>query len=284
MMVVMIRFITRIGIVALLTCVSAFGAMADDNYVYPPGAEPFDYGENYPPELPKFSPYDEVDVPDKTIRLAYKDFTGTSSKLDPIRALNELRTFVLDKRLDKVRENLDWAIAQGWDKGFIDLFRRAIEWGDHIWHSDGAYVWAQSKIEENLSPHDSHKRVKWSLERIAIKKEYAPAIFNYVMKEYFNPESTSYNPMLGRYRLSDIADKGFEPALQQLVERYLTGHVLKKHLGAAYYWLKRGEQFGFDLTPWRSRVEKQVSEQDRAWADKILTSGHYPRDKDFKRH
>lgn len=281
MMVVMIKLIARIGIVALLTCVSAFGAMADDNYVYPPGAEPFDYGDDFPPELLKSNPYDEVDVPDFSLTSAYNDFMGTYLDADPIEALNRLRMFVLDKRLDKVRENLDWAIAQGWDKDFTDLFRRVIEWGDHIWHSDGAYVWAQSKIEEDRSPHESHKRVKRTLEYVAIKKEYAPAIYDDTMKGNLNPESKYYSPLLGKYSLYEIADKGFEPALQQLLERHLTGHALEKDLGAAYYWLKRGEQFGFDLTPWRSRIEQQVSEQDRAWADKILTEGRYPHEPDF---
>jgi len=281
MMVVMKALITRIGIVALLVCICASGVMADDNYVYPPGAEPFDYGDDYPSELPKFSPFDEIDVPDKALKIAYNFFIGTSTRLDPIQSINELRKFALEKRLDKVRANLDWAINQGWDEDFIDMFRRSIEWGDHICHRDGAYVWAQSKIEEDRSPHDSHKWVKWSLERIARKKEYAPAIYDDAMKEYFNPESTSYSPMLGRYRLSNIADKGFEPALQQLLERHLTGHVLERDLGAAYYWLKRGEQFGFDVIPWRSRIEREVSEQDRVWAEKILSEERYPHEPDF---
>jgi hypothetical protein len=113
MMVVMIRFVARIGIVALLTCVSAFGAVSDDSYVYPPGAEPFDYGDGFPPKLLKFKPYDEVDVPDFPLTSAYNDFMGTYLVSDPLEALNRHRMFVLDKRLDKVRENLDWAIAQG---------------------------------------------------------------------------------------------------------------------------------------------------------------------------
>jgi hypothetical protein len=96
-----------------------------------------------------------------------------------------------------------------------------------------------------------------------------------------NPESKYYSPLLGKYSLYEITNKGFEPALQQLLERHFTGHALEKDLGAAYYWLKRGEQFGFDLTPWLSRIEQQVSEQDRAWADKTLTEGRYPHKPDF---
>ena len=235
MMVVMIKLIARIGIVALLTCVSAFGAMADDNYVYPPGVEPFDYGDDFSPELLKSNPYNEVDVPDFSLTSAYNDFMGTYLDPDPIEAVNGLRMFVLEKRLDRVSENLDWAIAQGCNKDFTDLFQRAIDWGDHIWHSDGDYVWAQSKIEEDMSLHESHKRVKRTLEYVAIKKEYAPAEYDYALKNYFNPESKSYNPLTGKYRLSETADKGFEPALQQLLERHLTGHALEKDLGAAYY-------------------------------------------------
>jgi len=281
MMVVMKALITRIGIVALLVCIWASGAMADDNYVYPPGAEPYDYETDLPPEFKRPNLYDQVDVPDDALVSAYDEFKGTYSKADPVEAVNRLRLFVLDKRLDKVRGNLDWAIAQGWDEEFTDLFRRAIAWGDEIWHSKGAYVWAQSKVEEDRSPHESHKWVRQKMELIARKKKYAPAIYDDVLKDFFNPESKFYSPLLAKYSFYRIADKGFEPALQQLLERHLTGHVLERDLGAAYYWLKRGEQFGFDVTPWRSRIEREVSEQDRAWAEKILSEGRYPHEPDF---
>ena len=99
MMVVMIKLIARIGIVALLTCVSAFGAMADDNYVYPPGAEPFDYGDDFSPELLKSNPYNEVDVPDFSLTSAYNDFMGTYLDPDPIEAFNGQRVLGL-KHLD----------------------------------------------------------------------------------------------------------------------------------------------------------------------------------------
>ena len=142
-------------------------------------------------------------------------------------------------------------------------------------------MWAQSKIEEDRSPHESHERVKRTLKYVAIKKEYAPAIYDDTMKGNLNPESKYYSPLLGKYSLYEIANKEFEPALQQLLDRHFTGHALEKDLGAAYYWLKRGEQFGFDLTPWLSRIEQQVSEQDRIWADKTLTEGRYPHEPDF---
>ncbi len=282
MMVVMIRFITRIGVVALLTCVSAFGAAADDNYVYPPGAEPFDYGENFPPELKTPNLYDEISVPDRALISAYDEFKGTYLKADPILALNSLRMFVLRKRLDKVRENLNWAITQGWDEDFIDLFRRAIEWGDHIWHSDGAYVWAQSKIEEGRSPHKSHEDVKFWLESVARKKKYAPALYDYVQKENLNPKADIFDVERARTTLTDLGAQNYEPAIQQLIEYFMTGAHWPKHMGAAYFWFRRGEDLGLDLSPWRPRIEQFVSEQDRTWAQSFRDQGEVPEPWDFR--
>lgn len=284
MMVVMIRFITRIGIVALLTCVSAFGAMADDNYVYPPGAEPPPpeaytqplFGQPIPPHL-----YDEIRVPDPALKSAYDEFTGEYGKADPIMSLNSLRIFVLAKRLDKVRENLNWAIEQEWDEDFIDLLRRSIEWGDHIWHSDGAYVWAQSKIEEDRSPHDSHKRVKFWIESVARDKKYAPAQYDYIQKRILDPSSQFYDVERARTSLTDLGAQNFEPAIQQLIENFMIGDVWPQHFGAAYFWFKRGEGLGFDLSLWRSRIEQLVSEQDRTWAQSFRDQGEVPEPWDF---
>lgn len=285
MMVVMKALITRIGIIVLTTCICASGAMADDNYVYPPGAEPPPlesytqpmFGQPIPPHL-----YDEISVPDRALKSAYAKYTGEYGKPDPIQAVNNLRMFVLRKRLDKVRENLDWAIKQGWDEDFTDILRRAIEWGDHIWHSDGAFVWAQSKIEEDRSPHNSHKHVKWVLEYVAIKKKYAPAEYDYVQKVNLNPKDQFFDVKRARSSLSDLGERNYEPAIQQLIENFISGDHWPKHLGAAYFWFKRGDELGLDLSPWRPRIEQLVSEQDRAWAQSFRDQGEIPQPWDFK--
>ncbi len=274
--------IARLSIISLLVCVATIGAVADDSYVYPPGAEPFEYGDNFPPKLKTSSSYDRISVPDRALKRAYKTYQGTYLEADPIEAVNELRMFVLEKRLDKVRENLKWAIAQGWDEDFIDIFRRSIEWGDHIWHSDGAYVWTQSKIEESLSPHGSHKWVKRTLERVARKKRYAPAKYDYVQKRYLNSGADSYNTLIAMGILTDLGERNYEPAIQQLIENFMTGAHWLKHKGAAYFWFKRGEDLGFDLSPWRLRIEQLVSEQDHLWAQSFRDQGEVPQSWDLK--
>lgn len=285
MMVVMLHFFTRIGIVFLVACVVTVGAVADDDYVYPPGAEPPPpeaytqplFGQPIPPHL-----YDEITVLDLDLKRAYDTYQGTYLEADPIEAVNDLRMFVLSKRLDKVRENLDWAITQGWDEDFIDIFRRSIEWGDHIWHSDGAYVWKQSKIEEDRSPHKSHNHVRFWLESVARDKQYTPAQYDYIQKEYLNPKAHFFDVKQARWMLSDLGARNFEPAIQQLIENFITGAQWPKHAGAAYFWFKHGEDLGFDLSPWRPRIEQLVSEQDHLWAQSFRDQGEVPQSWDLK--
>ena len=86
-MVVMKISNARIGVVAFLTCVTAVGAMAGDNYVYPPGAEPPVYGEDFPLELMRPNPYDKINVPDFSLTSAYHDFMGTYLDLQSFKSL-----------------------------------------------------------------------------------------------------------------------------------------------------------------------------------------------------
>lgn len=221
-------------------------------------------------------------MPDLDLKRAYETYRGTYLRADPIKALNDLRLFTISKRLDKIRENLNWAIQQGWDKDFIDIFRRSIEWGDHIWHNDGAYAWKQSKIEEDRSPHDSHKWVRYWLESVARKKKYAPAEYEYVQKKFLNSESDGFDLKAARRNLSILGERNFEPAIQQLIENFITGAQWPKHAGAAYFWFKHGEDLGFDLSPWRPRIEQLVSEQDHLWAQSFRDQGEVPQSWDLK--
>jgi hypothetical protein len=44
----------------------------------------------------------------------------------------------------------------------------------------------------------------------------------------------------------------------------------------------RGERFGFDLRPWRSRVENAASPRDRDWAEAFIEKGDRPYEWDMK--
>lgn len=106
----MIYVFTRIGFCIVFAIVMATSPAHADDYVYPPGAEPPPpeaysqplFGQPIPPHL-----YDEITVPDLELKSAYNTYQGTYGNADPIEAVNNLRIFVLSKRLDKVRENLN---------------------------------------------------------------------------------------------------------------------------------------------------------------------------------
>ena len=279
----MIGWIARLGFASALALLLSgwTPAEADDGYVYPPGAAPSEK-DRRDAELGYPREYDRVPVPAWGMKFAYEAFIGDGKPVDPVKAMNELRIFALTHRLDKVRDNLAWAEGQGWDDDFLELFRQAITWADDLWQRDGAYAWEQAKIEAARGEHESFGRIAFFLRSVSWRKDFAPAKYDTAISRYFNRQSDGYNPSLGFSTLSELGDRGFEPAIQQLIERHLTGDDLIQHAGAAYYWLKRGDAFGFDLSPWRSRVERMASERDRSWAESFLKEGTYPGGWDFR--
>ncbi len=263
---------------------------AAEEYTYPPGAEP-------PVAIPEFPGsgvhrYDQVTVPDERLFEAHDAFTSRYIDHHPTNAANLLRLFALEARLDKVRDNLAWAVARDWDEDFLELFRQAIAWGDHIWHSDGAYVWEQAqaesrratKITGNDLASSINSHLASMLGGIAIRKGYQYAIYRDCIDRGLNAEDAVFLGIGEGYLcLSYVAYDGYELAVQELIERLLTGNVLPKHAGAAYFWFRFGERQGYDVNPWRSRVERAATEVDRSWADAFTAQDRFPKFRDLRR-
>ncbi len=201
---------------------------------------------------------------------------------DIITAFNLLRVHAIEAPFDFQKMQLDQAERRGWNPKFLEMLQKAIAWGQHMRQADGAYVWEQAKLEASAPERPIYRSVASALRLLSTRKAYPPAVFAFTQETLEDPEAPDFYPLHSLETLGSLAVWGMEAAFRDVIERHLTGDALPKHMGAAYYWLLKGEELGFDVNPWRSRVESQASDQDRAWATEIFLKGRYPNRWDFQ--
>lgn len=196
-------------------------------------------------------------------------------KDSPLKAFNTLRTFSISVPRDALEPNLEYAEAHDWDPIFIKLFRNVITWADKLLAMSGAEVWAQVATESDPGLTYTDKSLPLYIRSIAIEKMHPPALHQYGL-ELLAKAGDHPSPISAIARLEEAAHRHYEPSINKLIGILKTKKHFAEYRGATYYWFRRGELRGYDMTRWRSWVADNVTPQDRAWAKQYLDRKTYP--------
>lgn len=279
-MVVMRILITRIGFVALLTCICASGAMADDNYVYLPEqnlSEPGTIGLiNSAKSNVEIATNEPTDARRNKRRMKFfnQGIESALRKFDgypPIQSYEQAR---LSLRLAFIRVASNELIylrrqefsTEETPARFLELYDKMAVWAEKIILMDGAEVFHLHKQYKLSHGHYGHRDIARNLFELAIEKKNSAALwerfYEYLLKSKNEPNACAAERILKK-----LFTLGDHKAALELARRYKDGDRFIKDRARAVYWYAKALTLeGKDIvTPIMMDLGREFTEMDKYW-------------------
>jgi len=172
---------------------------------------------------------------------AYENFEGSSSvrKAAIPRSLGARHALCID-RLIAATTHVNWRRMENADK---EKFKSELVWVRDLMKGDIKEIYRQSKIYRTLEDDRYAHRLFVTLRLWAMDKHLPEAEYDRI-QDGFSEDNDSVNGIM----LSNMAYQGYLPAMQDAARRFLNGDGVQRNRGKAYFWLKRAQFAGGDVS------------------------------------